>query len=78
MYIWVTPRKNTECTQLDLIETTSVDYEGMAKKLFQLIFAEALDEKPDKVCCTKSDGKELLDQNLLRCTIHCVFMLVLI
>ena len=32
-------------TQLDLIETTSVDYEGMAKKLFELIFAEALDQK---------------------------------
>ncbi len=42
------------------------DYESMAKKLFQLIFAKELDEKPNMICCTHSEGKELLDQEQLK------------
>ncbi len=38
----------------------------MSKKLFQLIFANKLEEVPDKICCTHSEGKEHLDQELLR------------
>ncbi len=57
------------------------DYESMAKKLFQLIFAKELDEKPKMICCTHSDGKQLLNQEHLKgirckcnvssvCTVH--------
>ena len=42
------------------------DYWQRAKKIFQLIFARELSERPDQVCCTHSEGKELLDQDLLK------------
>ncbi len=42
------------------------DYESMAKKLFQLTFAKELDEKPKMICCTHSDGKQLLNQEHLK------------
>ncbi len=50
--------------QLEIAETAA-DYDSMAKKLFQLIFASKL-EVPDRICCTHSEGKQLLDQELLR------------
>ena len=35
------------------------------KKLFVLIFRDVLEEWPNSVCRTKSDGKEFLDQEYL-------------
>ncbi len=51
--------------QLEVAEM-AMDYHSMSKKLLQLIFAKELEEKPDKICCTYSEGKELLDQEVLK------------
>ena len=48
------------------------DVDPMAKKLFQTVFAEQL-QYPDKICCTHSEGKKLLDQELLK-GIRCTFI----
>ena len=44
------------------------DPEGLASRLFQTIFFVDLGTpaKADEVCCTKSDGKRLLNQEYLR------------
>ena len=52
-------------TELDAAERSSTDYVDLGKKLLQLLFSQELSE-PDKYCCTKSDGKQLLDQLKLR------------
>ena len=38
---------------------------ALAKGLFLQVFQDELANKPELVCCTTSDGKELLDQDLL-------------
>ena len=43
-------------------QSNCVDYIDLSKKLLQLLFNKELSE-PDNYCCTKSDGKQLLDQN---------------
>lgn len=47
--------------ELDTAERSSTDYIDLGKKLLHLLFSQELSE-PDKYCCTKSDGKQLLDQ----------------
>ena len=47
--------------ELDTAERSSTDYIDLGKKLLQLLFSQELSE-PDKYCCTKSDGKQLLNQ----------------
>ena len=47
--------------ELDTAERSSTDYIDLGKKLLQLLFSQELSE-PDKYCCTRSDGKQLLNQ----------------
>ena len=47
--------------ELDAAERSSTGYVDLGKKLLQLLFSRELSE-PDKYCCTKSEGKQLLDQ----------------
>ena len=59
--------------QVGDIEQSSGNAEQLARKLFVLIFRDALEERPNSVCCTESDGKELLDQEYLH-GIRCRFV----
>ena len=63
--VWV---PNLTETQLCNIESAASDPETLAMKLFQYIFKSELEtlSKADDVCCTKSDGKRLLNQDYLR------------
>ena len=69
--VWV---PNLTEVQLRIIESEASDPETLAMKLFQYIFKSELETKADDVCCTKSDGKRLLNQDYLRgirCIIEC-------
>ena len=59
--------------QVGDIEQSSGNAEQLVKKLFQLIFRDVLEQRPKSVCCTESDGKELLDQEYLH-GIQCRFV----
>jgi len=49
------------------LECTTTDYKSLANKLFQLVCKTELNECPDSdVCCTYSDGENLIDQEKLR------------
>lgn len=61
--VWV---PNLTEVQLRIIESEASDPETLAMKLFQYIFKSELETKADDVCCTKSDGKRLLNQDYLR------------
>ena len=57
---------NLTAKQLEAVESTSADYCTLSKRLFQLVFAQKLDDIPEQICCTRSDGKDLLSQGLLK------------
>ena len=56
--VWITDLSQSD---LSAAERSSTEYTDLGKKLLQLVFRRELNE-PDRFCCTKSEGKELLDQ----------------
>lgn len=62
VYLGYPHREKYRCWVADLTQVElDAAYIDLGKKLLQLLFSQELSE-PDKYCCTKSDGKQLLDQ----------------
>lgn len=61
---------------LKYIETSSSSALDLAKKLFNVIFKEDLENNPDDICYTPNrlEGRRLVDQELLK-GIRCKFQL---
>lgn len=58
--------------RLEQLEKSAADYVSLAKLLLQAIFSKEL-EAAERWCCTKSKGRQLLDQDQLR-GIRCKYM----
>jgi hypothetical protein len=51
--------------RLEEAEKSATDYISLGKLLLQIIFSKELEEA-GKWCCTKSKGRQILDQEKLR------------
>ena len=60
--VWV-PYSSQEIKRL---EGAATDYKTLAIKLFKLVCKSELSKCPDDICCTHSDGRNLIDQEKLR------------
>ena len=60
------PPKLTKGKLKEIESSNCEDAESLANGLFLNIFQDELTTKPDLVCCTVAEGKELLDQELLK------------
>ena len=59
--------------KLQEIELAAEDETDLARKLFIIIFKEDLERRPNEICCTEAEGKELLNQQYLQ-GIRCKFI----
>ena len=69
--VWVLGITFQKLQELELVAEDETD---LARKLFVTIFKEDLETRPNYVCCTEADGKELLNQQYLqgtRCKLWC-------
>ena len=68
--VWVPQLSKEKLREIEL--TNCEDEMSLAKGLFLYVFQEELATDLDLFCCTVADGKQLLDQELLR-GIRCKF-----
>ena len=59
--------------KLQEIELAAEDETDLARKLFIIIFKEGLERRPNEICCTEAEGKELLNKQYLL-GIRCKFI----
>ena len=57
---------NITASDVTRAEEGATDYATLGKKLLQVVFRNDLEERPHDICCTQSEGRELLDQQLLK------------
>ena len=62
--VWVPQLTKEKLREIEL--TNCEDEVSLAKGLFLNVFQEELATNPDLFCCTVAEGKQLLDQELLR------------
>ena len=67
--VWVPSITSQKLQEMELAAEDEAD---LARKLFIAIFKEDLESRPNDVCCTEADGKELLNQQYLQ-GIRCKF-----